>query len=470
MVRGIMRLLITSCWLLVTGTVGAEESALEAYIAREDPSYAWRLVHSEPGRRATTHFLHLTSQTWRTRKEVDRSLWQHWLVVVEPEEVASSTGFLFISGGRNGRKRPDSANELVTQVALTTKSVVAELHTIPNQPLIFHGDGKPRFEDDLIAYAWVQYLETQDPTWLPRFPMVKSAVRAMDCLQAFYAQADRPRELDKFVVAGGSKRGWTTWLTGAIDPRVAAIIPMVIDVLNVYPSMRHHAEAYGFWATAVGNYYEHGLMQRNGDPQLDKLYRLVDPYYYRDQLTLPKFVLNASGDQFFLPDSSQFYWDELKGEKLLRYVPNADHSLKGSDALLSVIAYHSLIAHDQPRPTYDWIMAKDGTIRVTSKTPVKAARLWQASNPESRDFRVETIGKAYRATELEAQGENTFAAKVAPPQEGWTACFIELEYATPLGLPLKVTTGVRVTPETLPHAGVELPKVPYEAMLQNGKR
>ena len=30
---------------------------------------------------------------------------------------------------------------------------------------------------------------------------------------------------------------------------------------------------------------------------------------------MPKFVLNAAGDQFFLPDSSQFYYDELKGPK-----------------------------------------------------------------------------------------------------------------------------------------------------------
>ena len=106
--------------------------------------------------------------------------------------------------------------------------MVAELGMVPNQPLIFHGDGQPRYEDDLIAYAWVQYLETGDPKWLPRNAMVKSAVRAMDVVSQFMQTHREGRHLvNRFVVGGGSKRGWTTWLTGAMDDRVIAIVPIV---------------------------------------------------------------------------------------------------------------------------------------------------------------------------------------------------------------------------------------------------
>jgi PhoPQ-activated pathogenicity-related protein len=61
-------------------------------------------------------------------------------------------------------------------------------------------------------------------------------------------------KVDRFIVSGGSKRGWTTWTTAAVDDRVVAIVPYVIDCLNLPASMDHHYRAYGFWAPAVGDY------------------------------------------------------------------------------------------------------------------------------------------------------------------------------------------------------------------------
>ena len=219
---------------------------------------------------------------------------------------------------------------MLAAFAARTNTIVTELRMIPNQPLTFFKDGVARKEDDLIAYGWRKFLDGGDDQWLARFPMTKAAVRAMDTVQA-YAQSPEGgrRAITKFVVSGGSKRGWTTWTTAAVDSRVVAIMPAVIDVLNMRPSMTHHYRAYGFWAPAVGDYVTHGIMDRIGDPRFDKLLALVEPYSYRDRLTIPKYIINASGDQFFLPDSWQFYFDDLKGEKYLRYVPNADHSLQG---------------------------------------------------------------------------------------------------------------------------------------------
>ena len=48
----------------------------------------------------------------------------------------------------------------------------------------------------------------------------------------------------------------------ADDPRVEAIVPIVIDVLNSQQSIKHHAEVYGFWAKAIGAYYDHQILQR----------------------------------------------------------------------------------------------------------------------------------------------------------------------------------------------------------------
>ena len=114
-------------------------------------------------------------------------------------------------------------------------------------------------------------------------------------------------------------------------------------MLNVEPSFVHHWRVYGAWSDAVNDYVEHGIMDWMGTPQFRALMRIEEPYEYRERLTMPKFMLNASGDQFFLPDSSRFYFDELRGEKLLRYVPNASHSLDKTDALESLHAFYSMI-------------------------------------------------------------------------------------------------------------------------------
>jgi PhoPQ-activated pathogenicity-related protein len=208
----------------------------------------------------------------------------------------------------------------------------------------------------------------------------------------------------------------------------------------------------------VGDYDAQGLMDWNGTKEYRELMKIEEPYQYRDRLTMPKFIINATGDQFFLPDSTQFYYNDLPGEKMLRMVPNADHGLKGSDAQESLAAYYQEIVTGKPRPQYSWKMERDGSIRVTTADKPKAVKLWQATNPKARDFRVETLGKVWTSEDLTAQADGTYVGRVAKPAKGWTCFMVELTYDTGAPVPLKVTTPVRVVPDTLPFKAFK-PKV-----------
>jgi PhoPQ-activated pathogenicity-related protein len=397
--------LATVSWLafgISTKGFAAEPSTsvktpLDDYIVKPDPAYSWNLVNTIPGDGHTTFVVDLKSQSWRSVPEVDRTVWQHWLVIVKPDVVKHETAFLMIGGGRNGGQAPSAPSPQLVTFAKMTNSVVAELRIIPNQPLIFNGDGKPRVEDDLIAYCWIKCMDTGDATWLPRLPMVKSVVRAMDTVTALLdSDKGGKTPIKKFVVAGGSKRGWTTWLTGAVDRRVVAVIPVVIDVVNVRACSINHFCSYGFWAPALGDYDRHKIHERMDTPQYAAVLKIVDPYSYRDRLTLPKFIVNAAGDQYFPPDSSKFYFDDLKGTKYLRYVPNVDHSLRGSDAQESMLAFYQAILNGKPLPKFSWKMNADGSIGVqTEDTPLEV-NVWQATNPKARDFRLVSIGPAYQ--------------------------------------------------------------------------
>jgi PhoPQ-activated pathogenicity-related protein len=435
------------------------ETSLDQYVNRPDPSFSWKVVSSKSTDGINQVVLEMTSQNWLSADKVNRTLWQHWMVVCFPEKVRSNIGFLMIGGGSNNDPAPAAAEDRVLQIAKATGTAVAELKMVPNQPLIFHNDGQPRTEDDLIGYTWDQFLKTGDPDWTARNAMVKSAVRAMDAVTEMMASENGGKQkVDRFVVAGGSKRGWTTWLTGAVDSRVVGIIPIVIDVVNTDTSMRHHFAAYGFWAPAIGNYIQHNIMQRMDHPRLKDLYAIEDPLSYVDRLKIPKLVMNASGDQFFLPDSSQFYWNRLKGEKGLRYVPNADHGLKDTDAAESIIAFYSLVLRGKPLPDFRWSLDK-GSIEIEAKDRPVELKLWQANNPEARDFRVETLGKKYTSESLNIGADGKLAVQLPKPEKGWSAYFIEATYDVGAGVPLKLTTGVQVVPDTLPFSNKE-PSLP----------
>ncbi len=444
------------------------ETALDRYIAKPDNSYSWKVVRKTHEGDATRFIVDLKSQTWRTTKDVDRPVWQHWLTIVKPDKPISTIPYLFITGGSNLDAPPGKLDPLMAMTAKATHGIICELKMVPNQPLVFHNDGHLRKEDDFIAYTWGQFLKGGDDEWPARLPMVKSAVRAMDCIQEFLASDEGGKlKVEKFVVAGGSKRGWTTWCTAAVDKRVAAIVPSSIDCLNNALSMRHHVAVYGFYTLAVGDYYRQHIMQQTANPRMKLLYDIEDPYSYRDRLTMPKYIVNASGDQYFCPDSSQFYFDALPGEKYLRYVPNVAHNLKGSDARESVAAFYYTVITGARRPKYSWTFEKDGSIRVKATDMVpKAVTLWQANNPKARDFRLMTIGKAYKPQALKDEGDGTYVAHIEKPEHGWTASFVELTYDVGAPFPFQVSTAVRITPDTLPHEDLDPAKAPSEARMR----
>jgi PhoPQ-activated pathogenicity-related protein len=192
-------------------------------------------------------------------------------------------------------------------------------------------------------------------------------------------------------------------------------------------------------------------MDWNGTPEYRALMKIEEPYEYRDRFTMPKFLINASGDQFFLPDSSQFYFKDLPGVKYLRYVPNADHSLKGSDAFETLLAAYHAILNQVPLPQFSWTVQPDHSLRVTAKTRPTAVKLWQATNPDARDFRMETLGPRYESTTLTDSGGGIYVGKVAAPAKGWTAFFVELTFPSGCKVPFKFTTQVCVVPDTLPY-------------------
>jgi PhoPQ-activated pathogenicity-related protein len=406
--------------------------ALHRYVDRQEPAFDWHLAQTHETKSGVVHELHLVSQTWHD------IIWEHALLVYEPERLDHPNHMLLmVTGGRNGGRPREQDMETGLALARLCGARVATLHQVPNQPLL--GD---HVEDDLITETWLKYLETGDDTWPLLFPMVKSAVKAMDALQAFSRQQfDRP--IEGFVITGGSKRGWTSWLTPVADERVIATAPIVIDTLNFPVQMKYQLDTWGKYSEQIDDYTRKGLVRAEGErrtPREEALWKMMDPYTYRKQLTLPKLIINGTNDRYWVVDATKNYWPDLEGDKHILQVPNAGHSLEGGRelAFTTLAAFFRSAASDTRLPAVQWEQSNSGDelkLVMTSDAPAVRAQLWSAESP-SRDFREARWGP--RPLELR---EDRYTGALAVPAAGHVAFYGELQFELK-GLVYSLTTHV----------------------------
>ena len=452
----------SACLFILSGCTSPHNNHMKDYVTKADPAFRYEVAETFNGEGWTEHRVKMVSGTWLTKQEVNHPEWWHWVTIVVPNEVTETEALMVIGGGSTEDEKPQAANELLVQAAVGTKSIIAEISNIPFQPLNYVNDEKDdRFEDDLIAYGWRQYLEggakDEDVEWLAHIPMTRAVVRAMDVVQEISMDLSKP--VDSFVVAGASKRGWATWTTAIVDERVIAIIPVVIDMLNVESSFNHHWRCYGAWSPAINDYINEGIMDWTGSKEYARLLELVEPYSFIDQLTLPKFLINATGDEFFITDSWQFYWDDLVGDKYIQYVPNANHGLNGTYNLGSLVAFYNAVITESAIPKVDWSVSADSIyLEVLSDVDYKVTK-WEAVNENARDFRVPVIGRVWKDSELSKTSNNQYAIHFPAPENGYKAGMLEIVFDSGTEVPFTFTTGTVVTPNTYPF-GPFKPDVP----------
>ncbi|MBQ17020.1 MAG: phenylacetic acid degradation protein [Planctomycetaceae bacterium] len=401
---GMMALIVVT---LVRAAPATEPtSALDDYVRAKDSSYRWTLQETRSTDRGRVHRIQLVSQTWQGIR------WQHRMLVLEPRRLAHADRvLLFITGGSTGREPSKADQRRYGLLAGACGARVAVLYQVPNQPLLGN-----KFEDDLISETFLRHLKTKDPNWPLLFPMVKSAVRAMDAVQEL-AREKWKTTVNGFVVTGASKRGWTTWLTAAVDKRVKAIAPLVIDTLNLAVQTKHQKRQWGRFSKQIGDYTSKGLIALlEKKPDLP-LWRWIDPYSYRDRLTLPKLIVNGTNDPYWCVDALNNYWPGLVGPKYALYIPNAGHGLEGGEAKLrsALGAFFRLEALGRELPRMTWKHGdQPGALRLQATSdpaPVEAA-VWSARS-STRDFRK----SKFTSTKMRRRGRE-FVGDVSLPQDG----------------------------------------------------
>jgi PhoPQ-activated pathogenicity-related protein len=414
-------------------------TALDAYLKNGDTTFEWKVRDSFELEGVKGYNLNLTSQKWRDMT------WRHQLTILVPAQVQHDGALLFITGGSNKNEQPNWKNHddglvvSLAKMAETNKAIVTILRQTPNQPL-FNG----LTEDEIISYTLHHFKQDKDYSWPLLFPMVKSAVRGMDAVQAF-AKQNLNHTLNRFVVTGASKRGWTTWLTGSQDKRVAAIGPMVIDVLNMPVNLNYQLEAWGDYSVEIQDYVKLGIPQSTQSEDGRALNTMIDPYSYRKTLTMPKIIFIGTNDPYWPVDAIKNYYDSIPGKNLIHYVPNAGHDLgDGKQSLNALSAFLGTTLQNKAYPECAWTFSKKGkeiALRVkASEDKLLDAILWTA-NSEDRDFRNET----FSSKSLGKKQIQEVKVTQPLPASGYRAFYLDLKYQSVNGQPYTVSTRMFVT-------------------------
>ena len=363
----------------------AEEAAPAAifnFMEQPEPAYEWSILADRTFEGSRMLQLRVVSQEWHG------VTWEHSVEVFEPARLSyPGHALLFVTGGSQPPKpASEDTVQLGIQLAAAAGMRVAILHQVPNQPLF---DG--RKEDDAITETWLRYLKDGDESWPLLFPMVKSAVKTMDAVQEL-SKKEFDQPIESFIITGASKRGWTSWLTPVADQRIVATAPIVIDVLNFRAQMKHQQETWGEYSEQIIDYTSKGLIVEGEETERERqLRRMMDPYTYREQLVLPKLLVNGTNDPYWVVDAMKLYWSDLKGPKYALFIPNAGHGLDDGreKALRSIAAFARFNASGRELPELDWAHQRvddKRSMSLTVSTDPAEVRLWHAASSDL-DFR-----------------------------------------------------------------------------------
>eukprot|EP00808_Paulinella_micropora_P000719 g11524.t1 len=474
------------------------QSALFEYVRSPSLLHSWRLLPGAQldGPGFTGYVLNMSGGHWLDSERVDRPDWWSYLTILVPNEQYLQPAFngyatLHVTGGSNddvdGKPtRPPSLSNPEVQflgaLAKQVGTVVALLAQTPNQPLCFYNDTSlTKSEDGLLAYSWARFLQTEqaDAHWLVQLPMARNVYQAMGAITDFTSTLNLPSAIPvptQFILSSASRvGGWAAWLAAAVDSeRVVGLAPIAFPLLDIQNTLQRHWQALGGWSYALRDYWREGVLGALAMDDRNRsaaLLQIVDPVSYAANLTMPKLIVFAANDEFFLPTEVEQLLQTLPGDNLLRVIPGDGQSLSQSyDKLLSLLTSFTVGVFGQlAAPAFEFsIRYQDSSAEIVlvSSSPVQEVVLYSCESVASsgrRDFRatvwtadgqaqpsnVQTRSKPINQKRNE---QGRWAGNVAAPEQGWVMFYLEVKFRWLDNVPLTVTSPVGVLPQTFPFA------------------
>ncbi|KAK2140267.1 hypothetical protein LSH36_1414g00012 [Paralvinella palmiformis] len=500
-------LLIVFTYIGLSQAVGWDEfTELDEYVRSSEDVYGYDVIDIQKVPGVTIHILNMTSLKWfdgtggvgegastssRQRRfpETDpvASKNENSLVLTEkchpgkdvmlvaPGIAHEYAYFILCAIPGSDIPRPPYYNQTevvqnLTEFSINTGAVSCLLRQIPNQPLYFvdeQNGTRPRIEDEILGYSWRLFIEENitDPTVIALFPMVKAAKQGVDTLIEYTTIVNPEIQIKEIMPTGFSKRGWTTWLLGCVDQRVFAMAPTVFDQLNFYEGIQGHFKSLGGWSWAMVPYWSVGIVYYLHHPRTQILASHIDPLEYNERLTMPKHLHGATGDQFFLPDGTHYWFSNITGEMHYTIFENDHHDLGDHKPALWENLENLFVSVKENNDD------QTGTIRLTTTSEPDYVKVWYADTTNRtcepndntngtcrRDFRLDrfdlptdTLIYHWEDTPIYL-GDGVYEATYSFRSDfGYRIMHMEAGFPGPNGRLMRVTSETNILPDVFPY-------------------
>ncbi|KAI3379159.1 hypothetical protein SNEBB_001484 [Seison nebaliae] len=452
---------------------GRQDKVLENYVFKKDLNFQWSMErkYTLPGR--DIYILNITSQKWLNESLITPALWQHYAYVAVPHNIEIKHTVLIYMEPRIRSADLPSIDDFgvaeISEFALINGMIAVDLKNVPIPGVKFHDDPtkKIRYEDEILEYSWLKYFQTKDVNFIPLLPMVKSVVNTMTALQEFgrlYLRYD----IHHYIPTGQSKRGYTSLLAAAIDPRVTHLIPIVYNLIDMekISSSTHKA---------LGGNVQGTSEDEGSDYAMNKyLVKIIDPLYYNEKYEDKSILfITASSDRYVLPDNEPIFWNEFNGNKFLSRIPNCDHFIKGHKLRLwDVIGAFVSRISQKNLPSISWEMKRNGSeecleVIANDESPIMVeAFLAHSHSNKSRDFRA-VIPESHhsgmirrnifwKSVDFQYPEFNRFRKCIKTTPDYYQGLYFDLYFPTKTqngyDRSLILSTHLMVTPDTYPFA------------------
>ncbi|MGC8845491.1 MAG: protein kinase domain-containing protein [Candidatus Hydrogenedens sp.] len=443
---------------------------LSNFIKEYDNNYKFEVIEEKQGNGYKAYILDFTSQSWHPEKTAP-PVWRHWLTVIVPQQRVKDVGMLILTNGFSTLETPMSEiPPYFISLAVSSKSVVSVLEGFPRDNVgiyktptqIVHLEPA-----EFASWSFKQYFETHETSWIVFCPLVKSIVRAMDAVQELLLKNLRSEiPLKEFVLCSETPF-FVSWLVPPVDNRVIGLVSINTTGFHLEQQIKRmfmdEVELPKFFAEID----DAGLFPLLETEDGENLLKIIDPYYYREVLKIPKLIISMNNNQWqdmiFLSEQVLSEIPEpvnwlvcpqlqlsreyafLPQQTFYNFTTSSNTNLRVYDFKDTIQVFYQRLLGQKNMPIFQWDFSAKGDCYIRVSEEIIECRLWYCSS-DRRGTLLQSQNKnwKYKILSESAEGIYRFTIPIQPQQ--YTAVFAEVIFPSLMGIHFPLTTDIHIIP------------------------